>query len=284
LLRLARDDFPHLAFPDPAFDTPEQDPTPRLEDRDWGGPRRPEEVEELEAIIGRQSTFLPVSFLETGAEKARAVARVVRPSCRGTGFLTSGDLLITAHHVIPDVDAAREAKVEFGYEQLSQGGETTPRPYLLDPKAFFATSRATGHEDWTAVRVKGRPSRSWGSLKLRDVSVSKEDRVSIIQHPEGRPKQIALFHNVVAFADGQVVQYLTDTMRGSSGSPVFNDRWEVVAVHRKGGWTVEPRSRRRFFRNEGVPIGRVIKGIEKARAATRRRPARAPSRRVAPAP
>jgi V8-like Glu-specific endopeptidase len=31
------------------------------------------------------------------------------------------------------------------------------------------------------------------------------------------------------------VQYTTDTLPGSSGSPVFNDNWEVVALHHAGG-------------------------------------------------
>jgi hypothetical protein len=31
------------------------------------------------------------------------------------------------------------------------------------------------------------------------------------------------------------LQYTTDTLPGSSGSPVFNDDWEVVALHHGGG-------------------------------------------------
>ena len=33
-------------------------------------------------------------------------------------------------------------------------------------------------------------------------------------------------------SDGAEFQYLTDTLRGSSGSPVLNDEWEVVGLHR----------------------------------------------------
>ena len=32
----------------------------------------------------------------------------------------------------------------------------------------------------------------------------------------------------------QFLHYRTDTAPGSSGSPVFNDQWEVVALHHSG--------------------------------------------------
>jgi V8-like Glu-specific endopeptidase len=40
-----------------------------------------------------------------------------------------------------------------------------------------------------------------------------------------------MYHNVVTSVDNGKVQYMTDTQEGSSGSPVFNSNWEVVALH-----------------------------------------------------
>jgi hypothetical protein len=95
----------------------------------------------------------------------------------------------------------------------------------------------TGGDDWTAVRVKGDPT-PWGYLDLVDTTVKVNDYVNIVQHPSGLPKQIALYHNVVAYADDSRVQYLTDTEPGSSGSPVFDSHWRVVAIHQ--GVTASP--------------------------------------------
>ena len=46
-------------------------------------------------------------------------------------------------------------------------------------------------------------------------------------------KQIAIRRNdCVGIKDGGEFHYLTDTLPGSSGSPVFNDDWLVVGLHR----------------------------------------------------
>jgi len=58
--------------------------------------------------------------------------------------------------------------------------------------------------------------------------------VTIIQHPEGKRKQIALRENQVVDMLDDFAHYRTDTAPGSSGSPVFNDQWEIVALHHSG--------------------------------------------------
>jgi hypothetical protein len=59
--------------------------------------------------------------------------------------------------------------------------------------------------------------------------------VPIVQHPNGQPKQIALTSSVVVRVKSPLLHYTTDTMGGSSGSPVFNDLWQVVAIHHAAG-------------------------------------------------
>lgn len=61
--------------------------------------------------------------------------------------------------------------------------------------------------------------------------------VNIIQHPRGGLKQIAFRRNeVIEIPDGQkdFLYYTTDTEPGSSGSPCFNDQWELIALHHSG--------------------------------------------------
>ncbi len=110
------------------------------------------------------------------------------------------------------------------------------------------------------MRIDGDANKNWGALSLQETSIAKDERVNIIQHPGGGYKQIALYHNVVVYQDENIIQYLTDTQPGSSGSPVFNENWEVVALHHSGGWLRVPGSKQKFYRNEGVNINRVIEG------------------------
>jgi V8-like Glu-specific endopeptidase len=97
---------------------------------------------------------------------------------------------------------------------------------------------------------------------VKPVNVAPEERVNIIQHPGGGPKQISYFHNVVAYADEKRIQYLTDTQPGSSGSPVFDRQWQLVAVHHSGGWIVEPGTSTQVYRNEGIHINCIISGLQ----------------------
>lgn len=112
--------------------------------------------------------------------------------------------------------------------------------------------------------IDAKAGEKWGFLPLKDVAVHPEDYVNIIQHPHGREKQIALYHNVVQFVGSGRVQYLTDTEPGSSGSPVFNSQWEVVALHHAGGDLPEPGTGRVVYRNEGIAVGRVLEGLKAA--------------------
>ena len=235
-----------------------------IPDQDWQGPTS---GASLEKLMGRVSTLRPIWFLEKGLSKARSVCRVVlADDSRGTGFLTKDNLLITNHHVLPDETAARGATVEFNYQQTAQGLDAPVERYTLAPDQDFATSPTAeeGGDDWTAVRVQGVANDRWGALPLDRANPQVEDEVIIIQHAGGGQKQIALSHNRVAFVSKRRVQYLTDTLEGSSGSPVFDVNWSVVALHFGYSSDREPGTSPVVFRNQGSHINCVLDGLQKA--------------------
>jgi V8-like Glu-specific endopeptidase len=237
--------------PPPMLTGPEPD--------DWRGPGGPQ----LEKIIGTASTLVPISYLEIGLLRSRAVARIkLASTASGTGFLTTHNRLITNHHVLPDNDAARTAKAQFNYQTTADGLNAGVDEYGFVPDVEFRTSEA---DDWTVVRVDGDPAAKWGSLALAPAVIETGDRVNIIQHPLGQRKQVSFYSNVVVFVGSNRVQYLTDTEPGSSGSPVFDKQWNVVALHHSGGWLPEPNgadATRSFYRNEGILIDAVIAGLQ----------------------
>ena len=226
---------------------------------DWHGDIAPER---LERITGVRNSLLPIAFLDTGLRRAQCVVRILRSDgASGSGFLIEDNLVITNNHVLATQDAAAAATVQFNYQKTADGLDAPVYATRLLPAEIFATSI---DEDWTVVRVEGNVNDRWGAIPLGPAAVQREDWVNIIQHPAGGPKQIALYHNVVVYADERRVQYLTDTMPGSSGSPVFNSTWQVVALHHSGGWLREPGAKELYYRNEGIHINIVLQGLHDA--------------------
>lgn len=211
----------------------------------------------LEKLIGEKSTLLPISFLEIGLEMAKCVARIVTTESLGTGFLVDDNYLITNNHVIPNEVIARKSKIQFNYQKNKEGALLKFEEFELEPDSGFATSPYK-ENDWTVVKVKDDLNKKFGLLSLCKEDISENDFVNIIQHPGGEHKQIGLYHNLVTYSDNNIVQYLTDTLPGSSGSPVFNSDWEVVALHHSGGWIKEPNLKQEVIRNEGINI-RLVK-------------------------
>lgn len=243
--------------------------TPDLSEKAWHGPT---DSDGLEKITGSVSSLRPIGFLQRGLDASRSVCRVeLANGSSGSGFLIKGNLLITNNHVLKDPAAARTARAQFNYQKSPEGLDEPVTVYDLDPDQVFHTSKVEdeGGDDWTVVKVKphpekGNPADNEGTLPLvqqPDGTPKQGDEVIIIQHPGGGQKQIALSHNLIVYADQKRLQYMTDTLEGSSGSPVFNTNWQVVGLHHKGGFLVEPGSKQKYFRNQGVHVNVVIKGL-----------------------
>jgi V8-like Glu-specific endopeptidase len=223
--------------------------------------------EGLERIIAAEPTFLDIAFLRRGVELGAAVCRLLvrfpddPNQYYGTGFRVAEDLLLTNHHVLFDQDHgdARATKVEawFGYERTFAGLDLAYVSVMGEP-ASITGDRA---HDWATIKVR---SAMPAEAPIVETSGAKpvriDDRVYIIQHPGGAPKKIGMIHNVVRYVDDNVVQYLTDTEGGSSGSPVFNEQWQLVALH--NAWSEATVSGTREIRNQGKRIERVVEGMQ----------------------
>lgn len=224
---------------------------------DWRG--KANERQLLEKVVG-ESSLVDVSRLALGAQRARSVAKLVTPRGCGTGFLITPNRILTNHHVFPDSTTAAGSRAIFNYERTPEGKEAPVEEFELSPGEYF---RANADDDWALVAVKGEPGLRWGHIELTRAKVERGDLVNIIQHPGGAPKQVSLSFDVVAYVGQGRVQYLTDTLPGSSGAPVFDERWNVVALHHSGGWLEEPGSTsgRTYYRNQGIEITRILEQL-----------------------
>lgn len=221
---------------------------------DW----QEEDTAALEQIMGGENTLLPIHFIKRACSMSNAVGKVIlEDQSSGTGFVISGNLLVTNSHVLPDKQTARTARVLFNFQQDEQGRDMAPITIELDPDATFLNSPTT-KDDLTIVALKESANGRWAEVSVSDVPLQVKERVCIIQHPGGQQKHIGLYHNIVTYVDQNLTHYLTDTLPGSSGSPVFNADWKLVAVHHRGGSIREPATKRWVFRNEGILVGRLI--------------------------
>ncbi|BAZ32655.1 hypothetical protein NIES4074_51610 [Cylindrospermum sp. NIES-4074] len=222
----------------------------------WQGVETPTNI--FEKIIG-ENTLRPIAFLEQGLKVARSVAyiKVVdsSESWAGTGFLIAPDLILTNHHVIPSADLLKGALFRFNYQENFQGEAQQPREYRANVNGIF---HANEELDYAVIQLEAEAGKEWGWLNLQPRNIKKDARVNIIQHPGGQPKQISFQNNFVQYVGGNVVQYVTSTLGGSSGSPVLNDGWEVVALHHAGGDIAEPTTQRKYYRNEGILVSSIL--------------------------
>ncbi|MEV7096728.1 DNA/RNA non-specific endonuclease [Amycolatopsis sp. NPDC051045] len=218
----------------------------------------------LERIVSTDD-LLGVGYLEGGVTASAAVGRVNirndqgRLVGYGTGSLVSAELLLTNHHVLPDAATAGFSVIEFDYQDGIDGLPRPVRAFALDPDRFFVADHAL---DFALVAVKATADelRPFGYNRLigSEGKAIVGDFVTIVQHPGGGKKQVALRENRVVDVLEEFLHYETDTEPGSSGSPVFNDQWEVVALHH-ASVPAEGRAEYGGFLNEGIRVSKLLK-------------------------
>jgi endonuclease G len=239
----------------------------------------------LERIMGKND-LMSVRYLELALRVARTVGRVqVRGSDGshagyGTGFLVSPRLMLTNNHVLTDATSAGYSRVEFDFQEGLDGKLQTSIFVSFDPAAFFTTDKTL---DFSLVALKGDIRNiapyGWNGLSTAEGKIIVGEYVTIIQHPSGERKQLAIRENQVVDVLDNFLHYQTDTSPGSSGSPVFNDQWEIVALHHSGVPKKDAQGRIlardgrvytssmgenqiAWLANEGVRISRILKHLE----------------------
>ena len=198
--------------------------------------------EGAERIFGKTVDFVDVAFFERGRRAARAVARIITRdgAALGTGFMISPRLLMTNNHVIGSKTEADGLWAEFDYERDIAGTAVKVSRFAFDHASCFLTN-SQDDLDYTVIALG---ARSIGEKELDNfgyIPVSNArnkhqlgDFVNIIQHPDGRMKEAVLRENQLVARNGTTVHYLADTEPGSSGSPVLNVQFALVALHHWG--------------------------------------------------
>ncbi|WP_165390981.1 trypsin-like serine peptidase [Pseudoduganella lutea] len=207
---------------------------------------------QLERVVN-DADFLPVWFLQRGADLRRTVAQVQARSpsgvqMHGTGFLVGPGLLLTNAHVLDWSDnggeslndLVRESTVVFDFEQRFDGSYAPMVTFRLDPDTLLLSS-PWNELDFVLVALQPHSvdrqaaiaDYGFNRLTAELGKVARGEPIFIIQHPLGKEKQVVLHGNRLIERDEAttVLVYEADTNSGSSGAPVYNRQWEVVALH-----------------------------------------------------
>jgi len=238
---------------------------------------KPEDVTGgLEAVFGHDR-YQPFSWFQTGLKRCTAVARIEDFMGRrvGSGFLLDptdifesacdDPLLLTNSHVISPASA--------------------PFPGSIRPETAVAVFEALGARyrvtkllwtspvaDLDATLVALEKMASPGSpCPLRPAADPFEpqanQRVYVIGYPLGGPLSISLQDSAWLDADESVLHYRTPTDPGSSGSPVFDQKyWTVMGIHHKGKADT-PRlhgQKGTYEANEAISIVAIREAIRKS--------------------
>jgi len=253
---------------------------------DSGSPERARKA--LERLIGGND-LVSINYLSIGVSVARAVCRIQLHDSTGdlvgygSGFLIGPGVLMTNHHVFGQASEAKLSIADFDYELDISGHERDTVHFGFDPEALFYTNEAL---DFSIVALKPqsqdgqRELKDWGWLTLNGLPGKSDpgEYLTIIQHPGGERKQVCVRENKFLKYEGDAMWYMTDTLGGSSGSPVFNRSWQVVALHhsgvpkkdRNGNWLTKDgkiwdqsmdESQVDWIANEGIRVSSIVRNL-----------------------
>jgi V8-like Glu-specific endopeptidase len=192
-------------------------------------------------MIGDVADLMSAEYFEEGARACRTVGRItVAEEPHGTGFFVGLDLILTNHHVIDSHKTALVSTMVMNVEENRFGDPIGQEEFELDPDRFFYTDKRL---DFTIVSAKRlslgnvtAASFGYRPLMRGEGKILIGKSVNIIHHPGAQNKMASFRKGVmVELTNGGGQQdfcyYTADTKQGSSGAPVFNDLWQVVALH-----------------------------------------------------
>jgi V8-like Glu-specific endopeptidase len=223
-----------------------------------------DETRGLEGILPDEKQaerWRDASFLYKGAQRLRAVCRVETESDGlGTGFLVAPDLVLTNSHVLafapgndPETQAAN-LRFRFGY--IADGNNVDAgQPILpLSGGQIMVASSPIYEYDFVLLRLAEPIGTKLGYLTIESRELVPGEEVFILQHPAGWEMKFMV--GKTAEVTTKRINYTVNTLGGTSGSPVFDSNWKLVALHKGDGLDKKDV-------NRGIPMSSIRPLVQK---------------------
>ncbi|MBH8577513.1 trypsin-like peptidase domain-containing protein [Nostocaceae cyanobacterium CENA369] len=167
-------------------------------------------------------------LVEKGQENFKALAasntvgRIEFPIGKpiGTGVLITNNLLLTCNHIFSK-SQVQKAWVRFGYK----AGKYESEKNVLELDIILNNSRF----DYALLKINTQTQQKAISINPNSVLDSGQ-KIRIIHHPQGNPLVISGLGEIIQVGEDYIDHNLK-TDNGSSGAPIFNHQWELIAIH-----------------------------------------------------
>lgn len=242
----------------------------------------------LEHLVNAEAQWTDFElFLGRLGELESQVCRIeLNGGALGSGFLVGPDLVLTNAHVMEAFRSRPEAVVcRFDYRRI--GDTTAERPgvtFALKAKDWNVASSGwaegddkpggkppTEHElDYALLRLrdpagasaKGRAvpgvGEPRGHIRLPPAAAipKKPAPIFLLQHPLGGPLKLAVGSTLDQVNDFRI-RYSADSEAGSSGSPLFDSKLDLVGLHHAS----DPNFAHAAEYNQGIPIALIVNDL-----------------------
>ena len=184
-----------------------------------------------EAEAGAAADFSAVAAENQGAV-GLVIVRFGTDSVMGTGFvITPSGYLLTSRHVVQSPEHAGPRSVD-----VVMADARTPQP------ADVVAVSDVADQDVAVLKVRGYRGPAVRAIDWEGTGIRQGAPAALIGFPRGSELafdaggyvRTTMFAGIIAKATPEWIQFGGITVRGSSGSPIFNAEGQVIAVHYGG--------------------------------------------------
>jgi endonuclease G, mitochondrial len=202
---------------------------------------------QLESFLQPEPDLWDAIFFKRAVENISSVCKIEIPSLRtrATGVLIAKRLVLTNYHVLesannPDIKAnALDTILHFGYLTSDSGNESKVKEFQfkLDKQQPILSSSPTEKLDYVLLQVEESILQEENNIKPARWEANKSPilgkGINLLQHPKGETMKVSISRDGITgvYQEKGLVQYVSKTEPGSSGSPCFDENWNLVALH-----------------------------------------------------